>query len=120
MLAAKIYDMYAQKLSDVTKIPFPYIVALRDNGLLDQDKAIEKLVRNDYRALKKASKLSDKQILAKLCDYYGLKELKVKKILKTPTKNYYYCKFCGSVVTKTVYFANDGLCDKCVAKKLKL
>ena len=33
MSDAQIYDLYAQKISDITNIPYPYIIALRDNGI---------------------------------------------------------------------------------------
>ena len=43
MSDAQIYDLYAQKISDITNIPYPYIIALRDNGLLNQKEARDKL-----------------------------------------------------------------------------
>ena len=39
MSDAQIYDLYAQKISDITNIPYPYIIVLRDNGLLNQKEA---------------------------------------------------------------------------------
>ena len=47
MSDAQIYDLYAQKISDITNIPYPYIIALRDNGLLNQKEARDKLIRHD-------------------------------------------------------------------------
>ena len=48
MSDAQIYDLYARKISDITNIPYPYIIALRDNGLLNQKEARDKLIRHDY------------------------------------------------------------------------
>ena len=48
MSDAQIYDLYAQKISDITNIPYPYIIVLRDNGLLNQKEARDKLIRYDY------------------------------------------------------------------------
>ena len=42
MSDAQIYDLYAQKISDITNIPYPYIIVLRDNGLLNQKEARDK------------------------------------------------------------------------------
>lgn len=48
MSVARIYDLYAQKIADITHIPYPYIVALRDQGILDQKAARDKLIFHDY------------------------------------------------------------------------
>ena len=56
MSDAQIYDLYAQKISDITNIPYPYIIALRDNGLLNQKEARDKLIRHDYWKLMKTNK----------------------------------------------------------------
>ena len=55
MSDAQIYDLYAQKISDITNIPYPYIIALRDNGLLNQKEARDKLIRHDYWKLMKTT-----------------------------------------------------------------
>ena len=58
MSDAQIYDLYAQKISDITNIPYPYIIALRDNGLLNQKEARDKLIRHDYWKLMKTNKFT--------------------------------------------------------------
>ena len=47
MSDAQIYDLYAQKISDITNIPYSYIIALRDNGLLNQKEARDVYKRQD-------------------------------------------------------------------------
>ena len=77
MSDAQIYDLYAQKISDITNIPYPYIIALRDNGLLNQKEARDKLIRHDYWKLMKTNKFTHNQILEKLSGIYDVNKRKI-------------------------------------------
>ena len=37
MSTVQIYDLYAQKIADITNVPYPYIVILRDKNLLPKE-----------------------------------------------------------------------------------
>jgi hypothetical protein len=95
MSVAQIYDLYAQKLSDITNIPYPYIISLRDNGLLDQKEARDKLIRHDYWKLVKTNKFTHNQILEKLSGIYDVNKRKILYAIKVKPKRIYYCRQCG-------------------------
>ena len=71
MSDAQIYDLYAQKISDITNIPYPYIIALRDNGLLNQKEARDKLIRHDYWKLMKTNIFTHNQILHLISSFFN-------------------------------------------------
>ena len=68
MSDAQIYDLYAQKISDITNIQYPYIIVLRDNGLLNQKEARDKLIRYDYWKLMKTNKFTVIQCIQEFFD----------------------------------------------------
>ena len=119
-LIRDIDDLYAQKISDITNIPYPYIIALRDNGLLNQKEARDKLIRHDYWKLMKTNKFTHNQILEKLSGIYDVNKRKILYAIKVKTKRVYYCRQCGLQLSKVKYMRNDGICDKCISKQIKL
>ena len=119
-LEQQIYDLYAQKISDITNIPYPYIIALRDNGLLNQKEARDKLIRHDYWKLMKTNKFTHNQILEKLSGIYDVNKRKILYAIKVKPKRVYYCRQCGLQLSKVKYMRNDGICDKCISKQIKL
>ena len=86
MSDAQIYDLYAQKISDITNIPYPYIIVLRDNGLLNQKEARDKLIRYDYWKLMKTNKFTHNQILEKLSGIYDVNKRKILYAIKVKPK----------------------------------
>lgn len=120
MSVAEIYDLFAQKISDITHIPYPYIIALRDNGLMNQKEARDKLIRHDYRQLMRTKKFTHNQIVEKLCGIYDVNKRKVLSIIKAKSKHVFYCRQCGSSILKTKYAQNDGVCDRCISKQIKM
>lgn len=88
MSDAQIYDLYAQKISDITNIPYPYIIALRDNGLLNQKEARDKLIRHDYWKLMKTNKFTHNQILEKLSGIYDVNKRKILYAIKVNPSAY--------------------------------
>ena len=78
MSDAQIYDLYAQKISDITNIPYPYIIALRDNGLLNQKEARDKLIRHDYWKLMKTNKFNTQpEYLKNISGIYDVNKRKI-------------------------------------------
>lgn len=120
MKIVEIYDLFAQKIADVTHIPYPYILALRDNGLMNQKEARDKLIRYDYLQLQKTKKFTRNQIVEKLAGIYGVNKQTVLTIVKASSKCVFYCRKCGSAMPKTKYARNDGICDKCISKQIKM
>ena len=106
MSDAQIYDLYAQKISDITNIPYPYIIVLRDNGLLNQKEARDKLIRYDYWKLMKTNKFTHNQILEKLSGIYDVNKRKILYAIKVKPKRVYYCRQCGLQLSKVKYMRN--------------
>ena len=102
MSDAQIYDLYAQKISDITNIPYPYIIVLRDNGLLNQKEARDKLIRYDYWKLMKTNKFTHNQILEKLSGIYDVNKRKILYAIKVKPKRVYYCRQCGLQLSKVI------------------
>lgn len=120
MKKEKIYDLFAQKVADITGIPYPYIIQFRDMGMMDQTEVRNILVRYDYWKLYKSQKLTNPQILVKLSGIYGINVQTIKSIIKNRTKKLCYCTQCGDSMPKKKYVLNEGVCDKCIAKTIEL
>lgn len=120
MSVAQIYDLYAQKVADITHIPYPYIIALRDQGMLDQKAARDRLIYHDYWKLVKTKKLTENQILEKLAGMYDIDKRKIQYVIKNKPKRMCYCRNCGTHLPRTKFFKNDGLCDRCITHQIIL
>jgi hypothetical protein len=120
MSTAQIYGMFAQKLADITNVPLSCIESLRDCGVLNEKEARDKLIRSDYWALVKTKKFTHNQILEKLSGIYDVDKQKVQKVVKVKPKKIYHCKICGSQMRKSDYIRNDGICDRCISKSIKI
>lgn len=120
MSVAQIYDLYAQKIADITHIPYPYIIALRDQGILDQKAARDKLIFHDYWKLAKTKQLTDKQIIEKLSGMYNVNKLKIKYVIKKKPKRMCYCRSCGVEMSWASFVRSNGLCDRCIAHQINL
>lgn len=120
MSVAQIYDLYAQKIADVTHIPYPYIIALRDNGLLNQKEARDKLIRHDYWNLVKTNKFTKNQIIEKLAGLYDVEKRKIIYVIKNKPKHVCYCRQCGVQMMRKKYIQNNGLCDRCISHQINL
>lgn len=120
MSVARIYDLYAQKIADITHIPYPYIVALRDQGILDQKAARDKLIFHDYWKLVKTKQFTEKQIIEKLSGVYNVNQRKIQYVIKQKPKRMCYCRNCGTQLSQNIFIRNDGLCDRCIAHQINL
>lgn len=118
MKTFNVHGLYAQKIADVCEIPVEYVHKLRDKELLDEKKVRDKLIKNDFYALLKSGKLTEKQILDTLAFTYGMKEASILRIVKLKYRRIYYCKRCGKVITSTDYRRNDGMCGYCLSQQI--
>lgn len=115
-----IYDLYLQKVADTTGIPVEYVTAMRDNGMMNQQRTREILIRHDYHTLTRTKKFSNAQIITKLAVLYDTKEATIRKAIKIPPKHIFYCSKCGKQMSKLTYQLNDGICDRCISKSIKI
>ena len=56
----------------------------------------------------------------KLSGIYDVNKRKILYAIKVKPKRVYYCRQCGLQLSKVKYMRNDGICDKCISKQIKL
>lgn len=120
MSTVQIYDLYAQKIADITNVPYPYIVILRDKNLLNLKETRDKLIRHDYWKLVKTNKFTHNQILENLASIYDVNKRQILYAIKFKPKRTYYCQQCGSQLSKIKFIRNNGICDRCISNQIKL
>lgn len=113
-------DRYAQKIADVCHVPYTSVLALREQGCLDLKVCRDRLIRHDYWALLKTSKLNNQQIFERLQGMYNLGYGTILKAVKDGDHHKCYCKSCGEPVFRQKYVLNGGLCDRCIANGVRL
>lgn len=112
-----VEDIYAQKLSDICNIPAEYIYALRDNGLMNQKEARNKLIRHDFRIMVDMKKYTQEQIFGSLSDTYGVSISYVKNLVSQNNVIYRYCRECGRKLTLSEIRTNTYWCNYCFIRK---
>lgn len=116
----KIQDKELQKLSQATGVALADIQKLYAYGVIDEVKTIDKLIKVDFRRLKASGKYMIKQIVAALAEEYQVSKTRItsvsygKKITET------VCTKCGRRIGKAEYKRNNGQCDECVIKSIKV
>ena len=108
-------DRFGLKLADVLRVPYPYVAAMRDHGVLDMRECVAKLVREDCEALSRSGKFTRSQLLKRLAGIYGVDEREIDRMIATKTRLVRYCRVCGAEMSKTKYMRSRGLCDRCAA-----
>ncbi len=112
-------DKHLQKFSQVSGTPIENLINLSAMGVLNELKCIEFLIRYDYKSMSKQYSVDHK--LQALAYEYGYSEAHIKKIVtNSRTKTEYFCKGCGRKITGAIARRNNGLCDPCVVKSIKL
>lgn len=120
MSSPEIFDEYAQKIADIIRVPLPYVLQIRDQGLLNNKAVRDLLIKNDYIRLTKTKKFTRNQILEKLSGIYDVDKRKIQTVASTKYKNLYFCSKCGSQVSKLEHLRNDGQCDRCYSQLINL
>lgn len=115
-----IFDEYAQKVADVSRVPLSYVLQLRDMGLIDHKSTRDMLIRSDYKKLFKTKKFTKNQILEKLSGIYDVDKRKVQAVVQAKQKKLTFCSKCGSPTSRLEHIRNDGICDKCFSKLINL
>lgn len=114
----QIHDDYAQKIADICHVPYVAVVALRDQGCLDQRAVRACVMRNDYWALMKTQKFTPKQARERLSNIYDVDPQLIYRAVKERFRHPCFCRECGAGMIKTKFVNNGGLCDRCLAKQI--
>lgn len=108
-----------KKLAEATGASLETIYKLNSMGLINISQALDTLILNDWKSLRK-TQYPTKQIVKALSEYYDCSTSKVETIIYKKKKSIFYCKECKTIITKTMYIKNNGLCDCCMNNKIKL
>lgn len=108
-----------QKLAEVTETSIETIYKLNGMGLININQALDVLILNDWKSLRK-TQYPTKQIVRVLSEYYDCSTSKVEAIIYKKKKSVFCCKECKTIITKAMYIKNNGLCDCCMNNKIKL
>ena len=119
MIRSQLRDKEIEKLAEIIGSPLETIYKLDSMGLINVSQAIDVLILNDWKSLRK-TQYPTKQIVKALSEYYDCSTSKVETIIYKKKKSIFYCKECKTIITKTMYIKNNGLCDCCMNNKIKL
>ena len=117
----KLTDKHLHKLSLITGMPLEQITKLSAMSLIDESKAMDLLIKYDWNLLRKnPSKYTAEQRISALENEYNVSVAKIRGAIYTKPKKVYYCYGCGQVISRVIFKRNNGLCDHCVVKSIKL
>ena len=115
----QLTEKHIKKLSVITELPLEEVARLSSMGLLDSNRAVELLIKYDWRLLSKnKGEYTVQARINAIMSEYGVAENRVRQAIYGKRSMEYYCSECGRVITKTEHARNNGMCDKCVVKKL--
>jgi predicted RNA-binding Zn-ribbon protein involved in translation (DUF1610 family) len=115
-LRSKDFD----KLSDILQLPAEMLQKLEAMSLLNIPECRNLLILTDWRLLKKNKEYTTFQIVEALSGEYQISESTVEKIIYAKKKSQYWCEKCGKRISKSESLRNDGICDKCIVKSIKI
>lgn len=116
----RLSEKDAYKLSEITGLPVEGIHQIDGLGVLNVSEAKCVLASIDWERLRKKTKLKSGQIIKLLCKEYQLTTHQVECAIYGKKRFLYYCKKCGSQISKAESNRNEGLCDDCVIESINL
>jgi hypothetical protein len=116
----RLRDKDFDKLAGILQLPVEIIQKLDVMNLLDNLESRSLLILTDWRVLKRGKKYTTTQIVEALCSEYKTSKSTVEKIIYAKKKSQYWCKGCGKRISKGESFRNNSICDKCIAKSIKI
>lgn len=108
------------RISAITKLPLEKLVELDSMGLLSHSGIISLAIRRDWKRLVHKECYSNDQIIQALMNEYNVKRSFVVSAVKTKRKLPHYCRECGEEIGATEFTRNNGLCNHCVIKNIKI
>lgn len=115
-----VYDFYAQKLSDIAGVPLNYLLQLRDMGLLNQRAARNLMIKYDYKTLRQDPLIPKNIAINRIATLYNFSTTLVSDVLRTSFRKPRYCKRCGKPIQHGKFNEQNGLCDICASKEIKI
>ena len=116
----RLREKELEKLANVLQIPYTAVEKMASMNLINDGLAIDLLIINDWRALRRGNKYSVKQILPALINEYQVSRSKIESAVYGKRKRIFSCTQCGRRISKSESIRNEGLCDMCVSQTIKL
>lgn len=108
------------KLSTLSEIPVEHLQKLHDMGVLNEKRAIDHLIRHDFRHINRRRIYTVAQITAAIMAEYEVSKATVHNAIYEKKKKVWLCKECGRETRKSELARNHGVCDPCRIKAIKI
>jgi formylmethanofuran dehydrogenase subunit E len=108
------------KLANILQLPVEMLQKLEAMNLLNIPECRNLLILTDWRLLKKNKEYTTFQITEALSNEYQISESTVEKIIYAKKKSQYWCEECRKRISKSESLRNEGVCDKCIVKSIKI
>lgn len=109
------------RVSAITKLPLEKLVELDSLGLLSHSGVVSLVIRKDWKRLvARQENYTNEQIVKALMNEYNVTSSFVSSSVKAKRKMPYYCKECGKEIGFTEFNRNNGLCEHCTIKSIKI
>lgn len=118
----RLTEKHLIKLATITNLPLEKITELHAMDLLDSNRVLELLVKQDWKSLAcMADRYTYFHRLMAVAKEYNISSNLVREYIKyKPRKGEYFCDICGTSITNLEYKRNEGLCDKCMIESINL
>lgn len=115
-----IRETEIEKLAGITGVSVTDLTKLNDMRLINEPHAVDLLIRNDYKRLLSSTTYSVRQIISALASHYYVPTSRVTQAMYLKRQKEDICKACGRPVSKSVLKKNNGLCNECCVKSIKI
>lgn len=116
----KIQEKELEKLSHVTGVAMMDIQKLYTFGVIDEVKVIDRLIKFDFWRLRASGRYMIKQIVAALSEEYQVAKTRVTAVAYSKKITETVCTKCGRRIKKAEFKRNNGQCDECIIKSIKV
>lgn len=116
----RLTEKHISKLAVATGVPEAEVMKLHSLELIDEPRAIDLLIKYDYKRVKARNMYTVKQIVMALKEEYDVPATRVTKAMYSTRRRTNICQCCGREVGKAELRRNNGKCDICRAKMIKL
>jgi len=116
----RLTEKHISKLAVAAGVPEADVMKLHSLGLIDEPRAIDFLIKSDFRRVKARNQYTVKQIVMALKEEYDVPASRVTQAMYSTRRHTNICQCCGREVGKAELRRNNGRCDVCRAKMIKL
>lgn len=108
------------KLSSITNVTPLQLHNLMSLGLVNEEKALDALIRYDFQRVKRRKIYRVKQIVEAMMQKYNVPASRVQRVIYAKKKKRHYCEKCGKEIANRERIRGNGKCDQCVASEISI